>query len=265
MRIQITILPIILAFIISFHAQASEPEIDFVTIPSGHFIMGSSDLEEALFEIPPESKLIINDEQPAHNIFLSTFEIGKYEVTQQQWLSIMGTRPGPDKYWQHSQWKKLPVVSISWNMTQTFINKLNSLSTTYHYRLPTEAEFEYVLRAGSDELRPFDIDQMDQYAWTITNSGDVPHPVGLLEPNAYGVYDTFGNVWEWVNDWYHAKAYSTHKTRNPQGPDESTGKKVRRGGSYHCPSHLVRSGYRAADKTTTRYSVNGFRLVREKR
>lgn len=247
------------------YVRASQSTIEFISIPAASFIMGTNDLEDALIEIPPDNPIPISDEQPAHTVFLSPFEIGQYEVTQQQWLSLMGTKPGPDSLWQHQKWKMLPVVSVSWDMTQEFIRKLNTRSKQYRYRLPTEAEFEYVLRDGSAELRPFEIEEMDNYAWTITNSKDAPHPVGQLTPNSFGVYDTFGNAWEWVNDWYQDDGYTTHSRSNPQAKSNRSNKKVRRGGSYHCSSHIVRSGYRAADKPTQRYSVLGFRLVREKR
>jgi len=244
---------------------AVTPDISFVNIPAGSFTMGTIDLEEAQFEIPPGSKSSIKDEQPAHKVTITSFEIGKYEITQAQWLDVMGTRPGPDSHWQHVQWQQLPVVSVSWNMVQKFISELNSQTDLYRYRLPTEAEFEYILRAGSSGLRPFESEQMDDYAWTITNSGDAPQPVGQLKANAFGVHDSFGNAWEWVADWYHPKAYSRHASTNPMTTDNTSDKKVRRGGSYHCPSHLIRSAYRAADTVDTRYSVIGFRLVREKR
>ena len=246
----------------SLYAYAAVPNIKFVSIPSGSFIMGTPDLDDALIEIPPDNKIIISDEQPAHKISISAFDIGKYEITQDQWLSIMGTKPGPDSNWQRPEWKTLPVVSISWSMTQAFINKLNRQSSTFNYRLPTEAEFEYVLREGNTDLRPFPAEDMDSYAWTITNSSDTTQPIGTLRPNAFGVYDSFGNAWEWVSDWYAAEAYAHHEGTNPRGPAKQTGKKVRRGGSYHCQTHIVRSGYRAADPPSQRYSVLGFRLVR---
>jgi len=245
------------------YAQAIQPNIEFVSIPAGSFIMGTHDLEDALIEIPPDNPIPISDEQPVHKVFISKFEIGKYEVTQQQWHAIMDTKPGPDSNWKKPEWKNLPVVSVSWEMTQQFIRKINILSKHYHYRLPTEAEFEYVLRDGSTDLRPFEIEDMDTYAWTITNSADVTHPVGKLKPNSFGVYDTFGNAWEWVSDWYQEDAYAKHSKTNPQASSKQSNKKVRRGGSYHCPTHIVRSGYRAADNPTQRYSVLGFRLVRE--
>lgn len=242
--------------------HAAQANIEFIAIPAGSFIMGTTDLEDARIEIPPGSKLIINDEQPAHKVRLSAFEIGKYEITQAQWLTIMGSKPGPDAYWQHPQWQQLPVVSVNWDMAQAYIGKLNATDKQYRYRLPTEAEFEHVARAGSSDLRPFDAEDMNQYAWTITNSGDATHPVGKLKANAFGVYDIFGNTWEWVSDWYQPSAYAKHAASNPQGPKQGD-KKVRRGGSYHCTAHIVRSAYRAADKPSQRYSVLGFRLVRE--
>ena len=136
----------------------------------------------------------IRDEQPAHRIKLAAFEIGKYEITQGQWHELMGSRPGPTAYWQQPQWQNLPVVSVSWHDTQRFISKLNKLDSTYHYRLPSEAEWEYVAREGNNDIRPFSSDELDEYAWFINNSGDIPHPVGSRRANKYGVHDIFGNA-----------------------------------------------------------------------
>ena len=242
-------------------ASTALPEMSFVSIPAGSYTMGTTDLLEAQFEIPPSNTLTINDEQPAHIVQLDAFEIGKYEVTQAQWLAIMGTRPGPDEYWRHPQWQRLPVVSVSWDDTQLFIERLNERDQHYLYRLPTEAEWEYVSRSGSSSLRPFEVENLGEHAWTLANSGDMPHPVGQLKANAVGVHDIFGNAWEWVNDWYQPDAYQQHASKNPVGP--ARGKlKTRRGGSYHCASHLVRAAYRAADVPSQRYSVLGFRLQR---
>ena len=242
-------------------AHAASPTIEFISIPSGHFIMGTPDLDDARIEMPPDSQPAIDDEQPTHKVSLSAFDIGKYEITQLQWLNVMGTKPGPDSYWKHPQWKSLPVVSVTWHDTQRFITALNSQDKHYRYRLPSEAEWEYIARGTEQDLRPFPDEEMDSYAWSITNSGDVPHPVGQLQANKLGIHDLYGNAWEWVNDWYQPDAYSSHQPINPTGPADGK-KKVRRGGSYHCASHFVRSGYRAADPPTQRYSVIGFRLVR---
>jgi len=244
--------------------QADLPQIDFISIPTDSFIMGTPDLVEAQFEIPATSSTAIADEQPAHKVTLSAFEIGQYEITQGQWFAIMGSKPGPEELWQHPRWQQLPAVSISWQATQEFIRAINKQDKNFNYRLPTEAEWEYVSRAGSNDLRPFEQDDLDEYAWVLRNSGDVPHPVGQRKPNAFGAYDMFGNAWEWVNDWYQPDAYAKHVNNDPQGP--SAGRlKVRRGGSYHCAAHLVRSAYRAADPPQQRYSVLGFRLVRTPR
>jgi len=127
---------------------------------------------------------------------------------------------------------------------------------------PSEAEWEYAARAGREGLRPVPVEQLGDYAWYIDNSGDELHPVATRKPNPWGLYDLYGNVWEWLQDWYAPDQYAHSERINPQGPEQGD-KKTRRGGSYHCPLHLVRPGYRSADKPDVRYSVVGFRLVAE--
>lgn len=235
--------------------------MEFIQIPAGEFMMGTADLEEALFELPQADRSKIDDELPIHRVeFPDPFYLGRTELTQGQWLEVMGTRPGPEGHWQRKDWSSLPVVGVSWHRVQDFIDKLNARDTHFLYRLPTEAEWEYAARAGSGGLRPFAAEQLADYAWYIENSGDVPHPVTTRKPNPWGIYDMFGNAWEWVQDWYAPDTYAKSAPLAPTGPDGG-GLKVRRGGSYHCPLHLVRSAYRAADKPLQRYSVLGFRLV----
>jgi len=180
------------------------------------------------------------------------------------WLAVMGTKPGPKFHWQADEWQQFPVVDISWYEANEFIKTVNEMSSEYSYRLPTEAEWEYAARAGNTDLRPFSILAMDEYAWYIHNSNDEIQAVAQLEPNAWGLYDMYGNVWEWVSDWYSPTAYKTSSQVNPQGPRQGT-KKVRRGGSFHCPPHMIRSAYRAANTPTASYSVTGFRLVANKK
>ena len=206
----------------------------------------------------------LQDETPAHTVRISTFLMGQTEVTQQQWLDIMDTRPGPEANWQRDDWQYLPVVTVSWQRVQDFIDTLNEKDERYRYRLPSEAEWEYVARDGSGGLRPFDIDQLDEYAWTINNSGDTLHPVATRKANDFGIYDLYGNVWEWVNDWYAPDYYARSPEIDPPGPDKGE-KRMRRGGSFHCPAHLVRPGYRAPEIPDKRYSVLGFRLAAEKK
>lgn len=239
--------------------------LEFATIPAGAFMMGNSDLTQAVAEMPEPDESLIRDEIPVHKVtFNQPFQLSTTEVTQQLWLDIMNKKPGPDSHWQHAEWQKLPVVSVSWNVVQQFIDRLNQRSKQYHYRLPSEAEWEYAARAGNRNLRPFNILEMDEYAWYLHSSNDEIHPVATLNANPLGLYDMLGNTWEWVQDWYSPDTYRLSTAIDPKGPKTGT-KKVRRGGSYHCPPHLIRPGYRAADTPDTAYSVIGFRLVREKR
>ena len=251
---------------------ALDPIIDlkFVTIPAGQFIMGTADLSEALADLPTDESAMIKDETPAHTVFFEkSFQLSQTEVTQKVWLDIMHNKPGPAENWQAKNWQQLPVVSISWNAANTFINRLNQQSSKISYRLPTEAEWEYAARAGSTGLRPFTKLSMDEYAWYIHNSNDEVKPVAQLKPNAWGLYDMYGNVWEWVGDWYSPNTYANRANAesvksSPTGPEQGT-KKIRRGGSYHCPPHLIRPAYRAADTSNKAYSVLGFRLIAEEK
>jgi formylglycine-generating enzyme required for sulfatase activity len=172
----------------------------------------------------------------------------------------MQNRPGGVDFWTRENWETLPMATASWYMAQRFVEEINRLDRDYRYRLPTEAEWEYAARAGSQGLRPVAESELDHFAWFINNSGDEPHPVATREANAYGLYDMLGNVWEWVADWYAPDSYARLPATDPRGPGEGFAK-VRRGGSYHCPIHLIRPGYRAANCPETAYSVQGFRLV----
>lgn len=227
--------------------------------------MGTPDVEEALFEIPEPQPGDVLDEAPAHTVTISqNFWLGKTEVTQKQWLSVMDNKPGPETHWVHKDWESLPVVSVSWHMAKRFAEELSKIDSDYDYRLPTEAEWEYAARAGSSELRPVPVDNLTDHAWYIDNSGDVPHPVAQRKANAFGVHDMLGNAWEWVEDWYNPTTYTSENRIDPQGPSQGSAK-VRRGGSFHCPLHLTRPGYRAANKPGTRYEVVGFRVVAVKK
>ena len=237
----------------------------FVLIPAGEFVMGTKDLEAAAMEMSEPDVNKLRDESPAHSVvFEQPFFLGQTEITQAQWLKVMENKPGPEKNWQQKNWRDLPVVSISWFMAQRFTEELSKMDKHYHYRLPTEAEWEYAARAGGTGLRPWPLDDLEEHAWFIHNSGDEPQPVATRKPNAFGLYDMIGNVWEWTADWYAPNIYKQGKRTNPQGPKKGKAR-VRRGGSYHCPLHLTRVGYRSADDPGKRYSVLGFRVVAEKK
>jgi len=235
----------------------------FVKIPAGYFQMGISEDERQVvideMEKPDFDAFL--DEQPQHKVNISNaFLLGKTEVTQSQWLTVMENKPGPVKNWQQENWQALPVVSISWYMAKRFAEELSKMDTKYNYRLPTEAEWEYAARAGNNQLRPVPIEQLNDYAWHFQNSGDIPHPVASLKANAFGVHDMLGNVWEWVADWYAADTYIKNITTDPVGPEKGLSR-VRRGGSYHCPLFQTRPNYRSANRPDTNYPVIGFRVV----
>ena len=235
----------------------------FIQIPAGSFTMGTVEVEAARMELPEPGPGDVLDETPAHTVRISEpFYLGETEVTQGVWYRVMENRPGEVDFWTRDDWERLPMATASWFMAQRFVEELNKLDRDYRYRLPTEAEWEYAARAGSQGLRPVAETELERYAWFINNSGDKPRPVASREANAFGLYDTLGNVWEWVADWYAADAYAESAATDPQGPGEGFAK-VRRGGSYHCPIHLLRPGYRAANKPGIAYSVQGFRLVAE--
>lgn len=252
---------LLLACALAWPAAASQ--LDFVLLPAGEFVMGNSRFDETVFELPDGDTSLIEDELPPHRVRISrAFELTRTEITQAQWFDLMRTRPGPPDHWQRRDWRALPVVSVSWNDAQRFIAALNKREHTTRYRLPTEAEWEYAARAGSNDNRPFPRSELPAHAWYLGNSGDAPHPVGRLPANAWGLHDMLGNAWEWVADRYQPDYYARSPVIDPAGPDTGA-RRVRRGGSYHCEPHMVRVNYRAADMPDTRYSVIGFRVARD--
>lgn len=233
----------------------------FSRIPAGTFQMGTPDLTEALMEHPSPDQADITDETPAHQVTLTQpFLLAQTEVTQSQWLRVMENRPGPAEYWDDPNWKTLPVTGINWFMAKRFVAELSKMDRLFDYRLPSEAEWEYAARAGSGGLRPVASDELDEIAWFIHNSGDRPQPVGTRRPNPHGLFDMFGNVWEWLEDVYVRDIYRQPDRVDPVGAGAS-GLRTRRGGSYHCPPHMLRLGLRSADRPSSRYSVLGFRVV----
>ena len=148
---------LILALAFALPVHAVEPRqntlgMTFVFIPPGEFRMGTSldEAESIAFEMPEPDASKFLDEAPVHTVVISQgFWLGRSEVTQGQWHQLMGDKPGPAEYWQQADWASLPVVSVSWDMAQQFLTRLNQRDTSFHYRLPSEAEWEYAARAGS--------------------------------------------------------------------------------------------------------------------
>ena len=151
------------------------------------------------------------DQKPAHQVQLSNFQIGKYEVTQEEWEEVMGKNPSVFKG------AKNPVEQITWDECQEFIYKLNTL-TGKSFRLPTEAEWEFAARGGNlNQYHKYSgSDEVDEVAWYIDNSNGNTHPVGQKQPNELGLYDMNGNVNEWCQDWY--GDYSNDNEKDPSGP-----------------------------------------------
>lgn len=194
------------------------------------------------------------DERPVHSVTLSTYYIGKTEVTQALWKAVMGSNPSTVKG------ANLPVTDVSWDDCQRFISRLNSL-TGMKFRLPTEAEWEYACRGGnkSRNYKYAGSALSDGVAWYESNSGDGTHPVGTKKANELGIHDMAGNVWEWCADWY--GRYSSVASVNPKGP-QSGDSRVFRGGSWFSEAADCRAACR--DKSAPTYSSGtlGFRLAR---
>jgi formylglycine-generating enzyme required for sulfatase activity len=245
----------------------------YVSIPAGEFLMGSPNQPNHHSRSARPTNAPEANERPQHRVSITKpFEMGKYEVTQEQWQAVMGSNPSSFKG------LKLPVTNVSWNDVTEFIARLQSFDHKHTYRLPTEAEWEYACRAGdssSEEFKPpgenapngtpeEDEKILQTLAWFNANAFNHPHPVGQLKPNAWGLFDMRGNVREWCQDWYDASYYKTSPAEDPQGPPRGA-MKVNRGGSWQSPASRCRSAARRYDLPTERNSLIGFRLVRVRR
>jgi len=194
------------------------------------------------------------DESPVHKVALTTpFYISKFETTQGQYQHVMDTNPSPFKG------PNLPVETISWDDAQAFCKKVSEV-TGQTVRLPSEGEWEYSCRAGTATAYCSGDEEadLDRVGWYAANSKDTMHPVGLKEPNAWGVYDMHGNVWEWCRDWY--EEYKPGAVVDPQGPTEGQLRALRGGCWFNVPS-CCRSAYRGSYDPTYPSVDFGFRVV----
>jgi formylglycine-generating enzyme required for sulfatase activity len=227
----------------------------FVKIPPGTFMMGS-----------PSNEPGRDGDERHHRVTLTKgFYLGTTEVTQGQWIRIMGYNPSHFK----NCGDDCPVEQVSWNDAQAFIRKLNQKEGTGKYRLPTEAEWEYACRAGSTtafanggitETECGHDPNLSRMGWYCGNSGKKTHSVAQKEPNAWGLDDMHGNVWEWCQDRY--GDYPTGHVTDPTGP--RTGKYyVVRGGSWRYFARFVRSASRYWHGAGKDYYHVGFRVARD--
>jgi formylglycine-generating enzyme required for sulfatase activity len=208
--------------------------IEVVYIPPGGFMMGSKD------EYP--------DEKPAHRVQITRgFWMGKYEVTQLQYETLMGNNPSKHKG------KDYPVDSVSWNDAVAFCQRLSETSGE-SCRLPTEAEWEYACQYKTS------FGWLKRVAWFSENSNGTTHPVGKKEPNQFGLYDMLGNVWEWCGDWYGQDYYQESPEVDPAGP--SSGQwRVLRGGSFYDGPGNCRCANRGRSSPVSADAYDGFRVV----
>ncbi len=214
--------------------------MEFVLIPAGTFLMGS-----------PDSDAEARDaEKPIHRVTISQpLYLGKYLVTQAQWEAVMGNNPSRIR-----GNPRAPVESVSWTDAHAFLHKLNEREEGRDYRLPTEAQWEYACRAGTETPRYHP--DVNAIAWYAGNSDGWPESIGRKIPNAWGLYDMLGNVAEWCHDEW--RAYTADAAVDPRGV--GTGRIVRGGSSFDAAQN-VRAAYREGIPANTRSEYLGFRCA----
>jgi formylglycine-generating enzyme required for sulfatase activity len=199
------------------------------------------------------------EKQAAHKVTLTKpFYLGKYHVTQEQWTRVMETNPS------HFQGPKHPVETVSWEDCQLFVRKLGEKGTGQTFRLPTEAEWEYACRAGSTSRWCYGDAEagLAEFGWYDLNSGGATHPVGEKKPNAWGLHDMHGNVWQWCADWH--GDYPQGDITDPTGA--STGSaRATRGGEWNRNAYHATSAFRGKTPPAQRLKNIGLRLVLEAR
>ncbi len=213
----------------------------------------------AQFVLISPGTFMMGDINHQHEVVISKpFYVQTTEVTQGQWQKVMGDNPSIFRYCGSD----CPVENISWSDALQFIRKLNQMEKTHKYRLPTEAEWEYACRAGSTAKYSFDGNEAElgDYAWYDKNSARRTHPVAKKKPNAWGLYDMHGNVWEWCQDGY--DDYPTGKVTDPKGLPAGQHRVVR-GGSWLNYAGILRSSFRGQEYPVIRSHDIGYRLTRD--
>jgi formylglycine-generating enzyme required for sulfatase activity len=239
------------------HTIVNSVGMKLVYIRAGEFMMGSS-------------SNVRREESPRHKVRITQgFYIGATEVTQEQWKAIMSTTIAQQRDKLDSifslvgQGESHPVYFISWKEATEFCERLGRAEGR-HYRLPTEAEWEYACRAGSGASYSFGDEEslLAEYDWYSENSGRQTQRVGQKRPNAWGLYDMHGNVSEWCRDWYEKNYYSTSPVTDPQGPVGGE-RRVVRGGDWVMTAIAARCASRGSLSPETRDNATGLRVVLE--
>jgi formylglycine-generating enzyme required for sulfatase activity len=223
--------------------------IEMLLVPPGTFTMGCTASNQSACN---------SNENPTHSVTLTqAFYLGRYEVTQGQWVAKMGSNPSAFQGASYPDAANRPVEQVSWNTIQGYLSATGM-------RLPSEAEWEYACRAGTTTAfnnGSSDDATVGTIAWYSSNSGNQTHAVGGKAANALGLHDMSGNVYEWVNDWYGSTYYSVSPSTNPLGPVSGTNR-VCRGGSWYYVTSVVRSSCRPYSSPDGTYAYVGFRVAR---
>jgi len=234
----------IMAVCLHGNAQTSQEPV-MVLVEGGDFKMGSNDS--------------LKNERPVHTVTLKSYYIGKYEVTQSLWQSVMGNNPSGFK-----NCPDCPVENIKWKDIQLFLSKLNE-RTGKHYRLPTEAEWEYAA-AGGNKSKGYIYSGSNDIAeagWYKLNADSKTHPVGLKKPNELGIYDMTGNAWELCSDWYDPAFYKHSAKNNPENKRTALFR-VSRGGSWRSGPERCYNKARNRNIKDHHISNGGIRLALDK-
>jgi len=219
--------------------------MQFVSIPPGEFMMGDTAGR--------------SDEKPVHKVTITKpFYLGKYEVTQAQWQTVMGSNPSKFKSPTN------PVEQVSWNDAQGFLGKLKATFSKKGMLLglPTEAEWEYACRAGTRTRYSFGnaAGLLGEYGWFNGNSGGKTHAFGQKRPNPLGLYDMHGSVWEWCSDWHANSFYAQSPSVDPVGPPTGSFRVVR-GGAWRDRPTRCRSAKRGDSSPGPRFGLIGIRIA----
>jgi formylglycine-generating enzyme required for sulfatase activity len=232
---------------LAWRVRDTATQMEMLLVPEGTFVMGCT--------ASNQSACNGGDTNPTHIVTLTqAFYMGRYEVTQAQWVAKMGTNPS--NFQGQSDSANRPVEFVGWNTIQGYLSATGM-------RLPSEAEWEYACRAGTTTAYnngSSDYSTVGQIAWYNENSGGQTHAVGLKAANALGLHDMAGNVWEWVNDWYDFSYYSVSPQTDPIGPVSGT-YRVIRGGSYYHFTNLLNSSARIYNSPNGQGWYFGFRVA----